>query len=378
MGMPDSKPLITTVIPTYRRPGLLRRAVVSVLAQTYPHFQVCVYDNASGDETENVVRDLAAADDRVKYFCHPRNIGAMPNFVFGMGRVETPFFSLLSDDDVLLPGFFQKALDGFHRHPDAMFSALATIHAGADGRVTSVPLLAWKEGLYAPPEGLVTMIEKQHPEWTAILFRREVLEKVGTIDLETGAPSDFDYELRVAASYPIAISREPGAIWVSHEGSISAAPHLETAWPAWQKILANLMQQESITGAVRLRARRQLLRNFRNRHLALGGLAYVVQEDWDQTELAARILRNGYDKQLRASLLQITSRAAQRSTLLLGLLKVLNSTRKSIRAFMSPPVDPEYAQYASLLSARDEDLGPRSHSGRENNSAPLSRSPEPS
>lgn len=376
--MPDSKPIITTVIPTYRRPSLLRRAVMSVLAQTYPHFQVCVYDNASGDETENVVRDLAATDNRVQYFCHPQNIGAMPNFVFGMGRVQTPFFSLLSDDDVLLPGFFQKALDGFQKHPEAIFSALATIHADADGRVTSVPLLAWKEGFYAPPEGFVTMIEKQHPEWTAILFRREVLEKVGTIDLETGAPSDFDYELRVAASFPIAISREPGAIWVSHEGSISSAPHLETAWPAWQRILANLMQQESIPGAVRSRARRQLLRNFRDRHLALGGLAYVVQEDWVQADLAARILRDGYHQQFAASLLQLTSRAAQRSPLIVGLLKTLNSFRKSARARVSPPVDPAYAQYAALLNARDEDVGPRSQSGHGNNSASLNRSPEPS
>lgn len=46
-----TEPIITAVIPTYRRPRLLRRAIKSVLAQTYPHFQVCVYDNASGDET---------------------------------------------------------------------------------------------------------------------------------------------------------------------------------------------------------------------------------------------------------------------------------------------------------------------------------------
>ncbi|MEK7713004.1 MAG: glycosyltransferase, partial [Nitrospirota bacterium] len=35
-------PLITTIIPTYRRPKLLRRAIKSALNQTYPHLQVCV------------------------------------------------------------------------------------------------------------------------------------------------------------------------------------------------------------------------------------------------------------------------------------------------------------------------------------------------
>jgi glycosyltransferase involved in cell wall biosynthesis len=55
----DSEPSVTTIIATYHRPKLLRRAIKSVLAQTYPHFQVFVYHNASGDETATVMRKLA-------------------------------------------------------------------------------------------------------------------------------------------------------------------------------------------------------------------------------------------------------------------------------------------------------------------------------
>ena len=65
-----AQPLITTIIPTYRRSEKLKRAIQSVLAQTYPHFQICVYDNASGDETADVVAALAKEDSRVQYFCH--------------------------------------------------------------------------------------------------------------------------------------------------------------------------------------------------------------------------------------------------------------------------------------------------------------------
>ncbi len=52
------EPRITTVIPTYRRPLLLRRAVLSVLKQSHPHFIVHILDNASGDDTEQVAREL--------------------------------------------------------------------------------------------------------------------------------------------------------------------------------------------------------------------------------------------------------------------------------------------------------------------------------
>ena len=50
------EPTITTVIPTYRRPELLQRAIRSVLDQSYPHFKICVYDNASNDRTPDVVK----------------------------------------------------------------------------------------------------------------------------------------------------------------------------------------------------------------------------------------------------------------------------------------------------------------------------------
>lgn len=49
---------ITTVLPTYCRPALLRRAILSALGQKFSDIQVLVLDNASGDETEAVVREL--------------------------------------------------------------------------------------------------------------------------------------------------------------------------------------------------------------------------------------------------------------------------------------------------------------------------------
>lgn len=104
-----AKPLVTTIIPTYRRPKLLRRSIRSVLNQTYPHFNVCVYDNASDDATASVVEDFQKEDSRVKYYAHKENIGATENFIYGMEHVETPFFTLLSDGDLILPNFGGKA-----------------------------------------------------------------------------------------------------------------------------------------------------------------------------------------------------------------------------------------------------------------------------
>jgi glycosyltransferase involved in cell wall biosynthesis len=286
-------PLITTVIPTYRRPQLLGRAIKSVLAQTYPSFQVCVYDNDSGDDTPQVVDRLARVDSRVKYFCHTKNIGALKNIICGLDRVETPFFSILSDDDVLLPSFYQTALAGFEEFPEAKLSVLATIQMDDKGRVLGAPLLNWTPGLYRPPEGLLAMLKHRHPEWTSILFRSEVIKTLGPLDAEVGGLCDFDFELRAAARLLLVISLDPGAIFVSHPASGCTTLGVDSFWPGWLKLIRNLVEDEQIPERVRSYAAQVLTDRAKN-HFFVNGLRSVVRGNWEDAYKAAEVLRSYY------------------------------------------------------------------------------------
>ena len=124
-------PLITTILPTYQRPAMLRRAIRSALAQSWTALQVRVYDNAGDPENAAVVASLD--DPRVEYFRHPRNLGAFANFQFGLGRVSTPFFSFLADDDILLPDFYATAVAALEKEPTAAFAAMRVVRGKATG-----------------------------------------------------------------------------------------------------------------------------------------------------------------------------------------------------------------------------------------------------
>ncbi len=104
--MSSALPPITAIICTYRRPEMLKRAIRSVQSQTFGDFQICIYDNASGDETAAVVAELAQRDSRIKYHCRPENIGPLANYVEAMKDVKTPFFAFVADDDLMLPNFY--------------------------------------------------------------------------------------------------------------------------------------------------------------------------------------------------------------------------------------------------------------------------------
>ena len=242
---------ITTFIPTYRRPTLLARAIRSVLNQSYGQFDLFVYDNASGDETASVVREFVNRDARVHYHQHERNLGAVANFSYGLERVATPYFSILSDDDVLLPRFYETALRALQDYPVAMLAATQVLHVDPRGRVLEVQGASWRPGLHRPGEALLEILEHGHPTWTGVLFRREIFATVGPLDQETGLASDLDFELRAAGECPIVLCVEPGAVFLTHAVGASFGPRLGDTIPTWLRIIKKIAADERISKPVR-------------------------------------------------------------------------------------------------------------------------------
>ena len=60
-------PEVTALIPTFERPKLLRRAITSVLNQSYGNVKVKIFDDASNDETQDVVVKMQQGDKRIIY-----------------------------------------------------------------------------------------------------------------------------------------------------------------------------------------------------------------------------------------------------------------------------------------------------------------------
>jgi glycosyltransferase involved in cell wall biosynthesis len=307
---PDG-PVITALIPTYRRPILLERAMRSVLSQTYPQLRLHIFDNASQDETKETVLRLAKSDSRISYFCHSENVGPMRNFAHAMTMVNSPFFSLLSDDDVLLPRFYETAMEGFLRHPQAMISATTTLQMDEHGQMQAAPLLGWKPGLHNPPDGMIAMLDHKHPEWTSIVFRREVLIENGGLDQETGLIFDLDYELRIAARFPIVVSHEPGAIFVSYDANPGSCPRLNTTWPGWLKMIRNLSEDPRIPLEARTHAREVLTKRLKKRLFSTHGISAILREHWQDSYGTAEILRSRYGLRMTAAFLALTTMAAQ-------------------------------------------------------------------
>ncbi|MGH7842719.1 MAG: glycosyltransferase family 2 protein, partial [Candidatus Binataceae bacterium] len=250
---------ITTLIPTYRRPALLRRALNSVLAQTFTDFEVQVWDNASGDSTHAVVEEFMRRDSRVRYLCHPENVGMSPNHRIAAESVKTPLFNFLSDDDMLLPEFFATAVKALERNPAAQFFIGLLLFANDDGAALMAPLFPWRSGLY-PPSALTRLANAQ--TWMSMMFRSNVYSEVGGFDQRLDNAGDVDFLLRVLVKYSCVIDKTPCAVFSLHSGSNSTAgPRVNLARDVLLTI-GNVQRSSSIAAGVQKRIVEDLTRSY--------------------------------------------------------------------------------------------------------------------
>lgn len=119
------------VIRTRDRPLFVRRALASVLAQTYPHWQIAlVNDGGARPALEAAVTEVRAAipipDSALVVEHLPRSIGRSAAFNLGMARLDTEFITCLDDDDTWSPEFL-RALIGFHAETAALVPDLGGV-----------------------------------------------------------------------------------------------------------------------------------------------------------------------------------------------------------------------------------------------------------
>ncbi len=342
----ENQSLIATIIPTYRRPQLLRRAITSVLNQTYPNFQACVYDNASGDETAQIVKEFSQKDPRVHYYCHSENIGMVKNFNFGLQRVGTPYFSFLCDDDILLPNFYEKALEGFQKYPEAGFVATQTIIA-SDKKVLDISFDDYEEKIHQPSEGLLKMSNGGVLTWTGILFRKEVIDKVGLLDEKVGGPADLDFELRTSSAFSYTVIKSLGAIFYHNELSWSSNWSVVEPLEGLKIILEKIKNNKDIPLSVREIAYQSFKKNT-TRIIWRGGINDITKRRYNEAKVTSESLKNDFNENLKASIVYNTAKLCEFSDIFYYLLIGLNWMRKSVnpkRRMKEKRLQKMYSQY---------------------------------
>jgi len=185
---------ITVVIPAYngvRR--YLAKALDSVLAQTHREVDVIVVDDASEDDTADLVRRYS-----VRYVRHPVNRGQAAARNEGARHASTDFLAFLDQDDLWEPTFLEETHAALIRNPEA-----AIVHTDGYQVSEGNEILHYDAAMKWAPT-ITQLLRGGHDAATSgSLFRKRCFDALAGYDESLPIWEDIDLAIRVYQRYPV-------------------------------------------------------------------------------------------------------------------------------------------------------------------------------
>ncbi|MEO8899587.1 MAG: glycosyltransferase family 2 protein [Candidatus Dormibacter sp.] len=243
----SERPLISIVMPTYNpRPGWIRPAVESVMAQTYENWELCIADDAStAPHVAEILAEYAAAEPRIRVVRRAENGGIAAASASATALAKGEFVAMLDHDDVLRPHALHRVLEAIHEAPDTdiVYSDEDLLLAdGTFGRPFFKPDYS--------PDLLLSVNYMCH----FLVIRRTVMESAGGFRAGFDGAQDHDLLLR-ATEMARRVSHVADMLysWRQVPGSVAMASRAKMyAYESGRHAVEEALQRRGLRGRVSL------------------------------------------------------------------------------------------------------------------------------
>jgi len=190
------RPLISICIPTYNRPSLLRRTLLSIGADSYD-LEIIVTDNSTDDQSRKIVENtLCSVPCSWRYHKNEPPVSPANNMNAGIHLARGEYVYILHDDDYLLPGGLQKIRKKIQENPSypvLKFDVkVVNIHGKRIYRSFQPPL-SHTDGYFEPQAALQKLLgNSSFVRQPSIIVKKLVYEQVGLWDDTKTPPNDTD------------------------------------------------------------------------------------------------------------------------------------------------------------------------------------------
>jgi glycosyltransferase involved in cell wall biosynthesis len=211
------------------RCGPLRATIASLLAQTWTDFELLIADDASEDETSQVVREFR--DPRIQYLRHATRQGAYATWNAILRRATGRFVAVYHDHDYYAPDLVSKCAGVLASDPRIGFVHAAKILCDAAGRPRATVALPLPDRMAGVDFAryMATGFDQRISNFA--MARTEVVRAAGLIDETLTLAADYDFWGRMALkSEVVAYLREPLIGQFGRDASSSLADYDRFAW----------------------------------------------------------------------------------------------------------------------------------------------------
>ena len=197
------RPKVSVIVPTHNRASMLPRAVDSVLAQTFTDFELIIVDDASEDETPEVVAGMT--DPRIRPFRHSHNRKLAATRNTGIANARGEYVAFLDDDDEFLPTKLERqveALDSAGPDVGMVYAWWNTV--GPTGAVEYAGRPTAQGCVFEQALALRLILGMG----STSMFKASAVIAAGGFDESIVRSEDLDFLCRLTREYNIAVVRQ--------------------------------------------------------------------------------------------------------------------------------------------------------------------------
>jgi glycosyltransferase involved in cell wall biosynthesis len=201
--MRDARPTVSVILPTRGRAELLRRAVSSVMNQSYDGPIECLIVS---DQSERPDLPFPSTPGRaIRFLANDRTPGAAGSRNTGIIAASGGMLAFCDDDDEWLPTKLERQVEEHSRHPDCRLLACGARVETPRGSIRRVPTTS--------SIGFPQLLQSRHMELvpSTLMAERSFLLEIGLLDekIPGSYGEDYDWLLRATAQTDVLVVREP-------------------------------------------------------------------------------------------------------------------------------------------------------------------------
>lgn len=156
----EARPSLSVVFPNFNHARYLPDQLESMLKQSYRPDEIIIIDDASTDDSVNIIEDFMRKEPRIKLIRNERNMGVVWNINYLIKIASSDYIYLSAADDKVMPGFFEKSMSLLQQFPSAgLCSALGNLidQDGEDMGLRALPVIS-KTACFLSPRGAKKII----------------------------------------------------------------------------------------------------------------------------------------------------------------------------------------------------------------------------
>lgn len=216
--MAKSGSKVSVCIPSFNYGNYVAGAIESVLGQTLHNFELIIVDDASTDNTSEIVGRYAKEDNRIKFIENKENLGMVKNWNKCVSLAQGRYITILHADDAYLPEILEiesKILDSSSK-VGMVFSANYVIDDNDNILTVNAPFRGNK--VFKGNDFLKKIIESggNPVRFPTIMVRDECFQRIGLFDELLTLTADMEMWMRIGSHWGVAYVNQPLSLYRFH------------------------------------------------------------------------------------------------------------------------------------------------------------------